>query len=196
MIPSRRPGQGGARGERAAREGQGEPQCQAAPARRGPPDTHRDPTSGGRELQSRCPPSNLARSSALSDVPGGFDPRRLAGSTSRPGSACRGDLMGKHDNDIVQKASEHVFELFRSAKPEVPLVYHGFRRTRELVDACKDVAKGCKLADGDVDVVLLAAWFHDAGYAAGFDADRRRSVEICREFLVRHEGRKSLADRV
>ncbi len=104
--------------------------------------------------------------------------------------------MGKHDNDLVQKASEHVFELFRSAKPEVPLVYHGFRRTRELVDACKDVAKGCKLADGDVDVVLLAAWFHDAGFAAGFDADRRRSVEICREFLVRHEGRKSLADRV
>ena len=41
--------------------------------------------------------------------------------------------MGKHDTDLVRLAAEHVFELFKGANPDVPLVYHGFNRTRELV---------------------------------------------------------------
>src|SRR5438067_463175 len=91
--------------------------------------------------------------------------------------------MGKHDNDVVRQASEHVFALFRSAPPDNPLVYHGFKRTRELVGACKDIAKGVKLENGDVEPLLLAAWFHDAGYAVGLDGDVSRSAELLHTFL-------------
>jgi HD superfamily phosphodiesterase len=91
--------------------------------------------------------------------------------------------MGKHDLELVRDASKHVFELYRGAAADTPLLYRGFTRTREVVDACKDIAKGCKLEEDDVEVVLLAAWFHDAGYAVGTDGDRTRSVEVCRSFL-------------
>ena len=104
--------------------------------------------------------------------------------------------MGKNDIDVVRDASEHVFALYRGAKAETPLLYHDFRRAREVVDACKDIAKGCKLDDADREVVLLSAWFHDAGYAAGTDGDRTRSTELCRKFLGGDQGRNGLCDRV
>jgi predicted metal-dependent HD superfamily phosphohydrolase len=91
--------------------------------------------------------------------------------------------MSKHHSDLLRAASEHVFTLFRDAKPENPLVYHGFRRTRELVDACKEIAKGTKLDDEDYETIMLAAWFYDAGYATGLDGKREKSVETLREFL-------------
>jgi len=104
--------------------------------------------------------------------------------------------MGKHDVNVVRDAGEHVFALYRGAKAETPLLYHDFSRAREVVDACKDIAKGCKLDDDDREVVLLSAWFHDAGYAAGIDGDRTRSTEICRKFLGEDQGRNGLCERV
>ena len=104
--------------------------------------------------------------------------------------------MGKHDTDLVRLAAEHVFELFKGANPDVPLVYHGFNRTRELVVSCKDIAKGCKLEDDELQTLLLAAWFHDAGYAVGLDGDERKGIELCREFLARQQASATLRDRV
>ncbi len=102
--------------------------------------------------------------------------------------------MGKHHSDLLRAASEHVFRLFRNAKPDNPLIYHGYKRTRELVDACKDVAKGAKLEDGEFEPVLLAAWFHDAGYAAGKDGSREKSIELLREFLKAQEQPNEVCD--
>ena len=104
--------------------------------------------------------------------------------------------MGKHDTDLVRLAAEHVFELFKGANPDIPLVYHGFNRTRELVVSCKDIAKGCKLEDDELRTLLLAAWFHDAGYAVGLDGDERKGIELCREFLARQQASATLRDRV
>src|SRR5262249_54076778 len=100
------------------------------------------------------------------------------------------------DFELVRDAGEHVFELYRNATPETPLLYRGFKRTWEIVDACRDIAKGCKLDEEDFEVVLLAAWFHDAGYAVGTDADPARSVEVARKFLSDRPGRNGLSERV
>jgi hypothetical protein len=104
--------------------------------------------------------------------------------------------MSKRNSDLVRLAGEHVFKLFRGVGQDPPLVYHGFRRSRELVDACKDVAKGCELAGADIEAVLLAAWFHDTCYATGLEDDRNRSIQLCREFLVHHHAPEELRDRV
>src|SRR5437764_15400655 len=98
--------------------------------------------------------------------------------------------MGKHDVNVVRGAGEHVFALYRGAKAETPLLYHDFSRAREVGDACKDIAQGCKLDDDDREVLLLSAGFHDAGYAAELDGDRTRSTGICRKYLGQDHARK------
>ncbi len=90
-------------------------------------------------------------------------------------------------------AQKAVFELFRDAK--TPLLYHGFRRTRDLVAHCKEIARRSDLDDDDLEVLILAAWFRDACYATGPDADRQRSIAIMREFLA-NQGQSDLAEAV
>jgi HD superfamily phosphodiesterase len=104
--------------------------------------------------------------------------------------------MGKGDSEIVRLAEEHVFELFRDASTNHPLTYHGFRRSLDLVKICKDIAKGSELDGDDSQVLLLAAWFHDAGYAVTKDGIAGRSIEIARAFFASHGQPASLADAV
>lgn len=85
----------------------------------------------------------------------------------------------------VRGAREHVFTLFRAAAEQV-LEYHHFARTLEIVDACKEIAKGSEV-DGEArDVAVLCAWFYDSCYTAGTD-DHAKSVELCLEFLEQQQ---------
>jgi len=108
--------------------------------------------------------------------------------------------MGKADPDIVRLAGEHVLELFSSAGADVPLIYHRFKRSRALVEDTKEIAKGNKLNEEEGEVLLLSAWFHDAGEAAARDGSseqkREKSVEIARAFLERAGQPQSVADAV
>ncbi len=102
--------------------------------------------------------------------------------------------MSKHNSDLLRAAAEHVFQLFRNAKQDNPLVYHGFRRAREMVDACKEVAKGAKLDEDEFEPVVLAAWFHDSGYATGLDGNPEKSIELLRGFLAAQDQPQSLRE--
>ncbi|MFL5312198.1 MAG: Pycsar system effector family protein [Myxococcales bacterium] len=104
--------------------------------------------------------------------------------------------MGKGDQEIVRLAGQYMFELFRGASAGHPLIYHGFKRSRELVEACKEIAKGCKLNGDDGQVLLLSAWFHDAGYAVANEGEREKGIELARAFLARQGQPESVADSV
>jgi hypothetical protein len=104
--------------------------------------------------------------------------------------------MSKHDAPIVRLAGQDVFQLFRSAGPDNPLVFHSFGRARALVDASREVAKGVKLDDGDLPALLLAAWFHDTGYTVGPKGNRKQSAELARTFLAEHRQPQELAEEV
>jgi hypothetical protein len=104
--------------------------------------------------------------------------------------------MGKRDVSIVRLAAGHVFELFRKVNPDNPLVFHNFGRSRALVDASREIAKGSKLDDEELEVVLLAAWFHDTGYAAARDGGQKKSIELARSFLADERQPQQLADAV
>ena len=104
--------------------------------------------------------------------------------------------MSKHDAPIVRLAAQQVFQIFRSAGPDNPLVFHSFGRARALVDAAREVADGAKLDDDDLTALLLAAWFHDTGYAAGPKGNRKQSAEMARAFLAEQRQPPQLAEEV
>jgi predicted metal-dependent HD superfamily phosphohydrolase len=104
--------------------------------------------------------------------------------------------MSKHDDPIVRLAAQQVFQIFRNARPDNPLVFHNFGRTRALVDASREIAKGAKLDDADLPVLLVAAWFHDTGYALGPKGNRKQSAEAARAFLAEQRQPQHLADEV
>jgi predicted metal-dependent HD superfamily phosphohydrolase len=104
--------------------------------------------------------------------------------------------MGKRDKGIVRQAAEHVFELFRTASAGNALLFHGFKRSRDVVDACREIAKESRLEEDEMRIVLLSAWFHDAAYAVVPDDDRKKGVELARAFLIDRNQPKDLIDSV
>jgi hypothetical protein len=103
--------------------------------------------------------------------------------------------MGKQNGHLVRAAREHVFALFRGAASQGVLEYHHFGRTREIVDACKEIAKGSDVDDQPRQVALLCAWFYDACYATGSD-DHARSLEACVHFSEQHQVRQPSREQI
>jgi predicted metal-dependent HD superfamily phosphohydrolase len=86
-------------------------------------------------------------------------------------------------NSIADRASEYVFDLFKTKLPE-NLVYHNYAHTQSVVDAVHKIAKGIKLGEEGMEVVVLAAWFHDTGFTEIYKGHESESIEIARKFLL------------
>jgi len=87
---------------------------------------------------------------------------------------------------LIHKARAHVEALLKAAKPEW-VTYHNFEHAKAVARAAKTIGRACKLVDGDLEGVILAAWFHDAGYVEAIEGHEERSAEIATAFL-REEG--------
>ncbi|HEY8401895.1 MAG TPA: Pycsar system effector family protein [Cytophagaceae bacterium] len=83
---------------------------------------------------------------------------------------------------LVEDASRFIFRLFKE-KLSKDFVYHNYQHTFETVEACKRLAKECELSEEEREILLLAAWFHDAGYSETYKGHEQKSKEIARAFL-------------
>ena len=62
-------------------------------------------------------------------------------------------------------------------------VYHNFEHIREVVDAINQIAAGYDLTEKELEILRLAAWFHDTGYDDGPDQHEERSCQHATAFL-------------
>jgi predicted metal-dependent HD superfamily phosphohydrolase len=83
---------------------------------------------------------------------------------------------------IIEKAESLVTALYREKSPSWAR-YHTLEHTREVVAACVEIGTGMTLTDEEMEVIVLAAWFHDTGYLEGADDHEARSAVIAEEFL-------------
>jgi predicted metal-dependent HD superfamily phosphohydrolase len=86
------------------------------------------------------------------------------------------------NKELLTKAPTFVEALFRTRKPDW-VKFHTFRHARAVVKASREIGAACHLTEEDLEVVTLAAWFHDTGYLEGIDGHEERSVQIATDFL-------------
>ncbi len=77
----------------------------------------------------------------------------------------------------------------RVLKEEFPegLVYHGLEHTWNVVSAAKEIGKHSELNEEDLEVVELAAWFHDLGYKSSVSDHEAHSAELAQDFLKKRK---------
>ncbi|HAY34657.1 MAG TPA: DUF5706 domain-containing protein [Ignavibacteria bacterium] len=86
------------------------------------------------------------------------------------------------NKSITEEAADFIFELFKNKLQSV-YVYHNLTHTEEVVDAVKKISGKLNLNDEDLEIVTLAAWFHDAGFTERCDNHEDASIEIAKKFL-------------
>lgn len=90
--------------------------------------------------------------------------------------------MNDNSKPITEAASDYVFDMMKAKLPGV-YVYHNFKHTEEVVDAARKIGNKSGLTPEEIEVVTLAAYFHDSGFTEKCDNHEDVSIEIARNFL-------------
>ncbi|MFV8342545.1 HD domain-containing protein [Flavobacterium sp. XS2P39] len=89
----------------------------------------------------------------------------------------------KHnDNSLLIEAKEFITKLFKE-RLDSKYSYHNLEHTKSVVMGIETICSAEKIDLEKTKVLLLAAWFHDAGYIEGVDNHEKKSVEIALGFL-------------
>ncbi len=83
---------------------------------------------------------------------------------------------------MVKKVEDFVFELFKSSDNS-NLLFHDYKHTYDVVSAAIEIGKGSDLSEDDLELLQIAAWFHDTGYFQSPKGHEKISAEIAVKFL-------------
>jgi len=96
---------------------------------------------------------------------------------------------------LTEAAGEYV-SAYIAAKFPITITYHNLSHIKEVVKASGVIGKAVDLKDEELEIVLLAAWFHDIGYNMGQKGHENRSAEIAKNFLLERGFSKEKTNRV
>jgi len=88
----------------------------------------------------------------------------------------------KKKDSILENTSTFVNQLFEEKLPSWA-VYHDLPHTIETVDGCVEIGKGSGITNEDLEILCIAAWFHDTGYMFNVEEHEEKSSEIALKFL-------------
>ncbi len=101
----------------------------------------------------------------------------------------------EEDVDIVEKASSYIFTLFKNDADD-GLVYHNFNHFREVAAYTREFIENYNIIDNDREALLMAAWFHDAGYIQKYKGHEEESVKIFQKFAAENKINQKTSDLV
>ena len=85
-------------------------------------------------------------------------------------------------SEIVEKTESYVTE-FLEGQLDPKFLYHNLRHTQRVVKSTKEMLNFYNLGDDENEMLLLAAWFHDTGYARSIDKHEEAGCQIATSFL-------------
>ncbi len=86
------------------------------------------------------------------------------------------------NTEILRQAQTHVTSLLSEKLPQWA-VYHNLLHTEQVVDAAQEIGEGIRLGKSEMELVLLAALFHDVGYIDAVEGHEERAAGLATEYL-------------
>lgn len=84
--------------------------------------------------------------------------------------------------DLVSEIAAHIKEFIPNNITK-EYYYHNLRHTISVVEVANEIGVAYQLSATELEVLALAAWFHDTGYIDGREQHEERSAEIATLFL-------------
>lgn len=84
-------------------------------------------------------------------------------------------------------AAEQYVTAFIPEKVSADYAFHDIHHTVNVVVAVREIAQGFELGAEELEILQLAAWFHDTGYDQGPADHEERSVQYATRFLESQE---------
>jgi len=86
------------------------------------------------------------------------------------------------ESALLQKSKKYV-ESFLKENLTDGIYYHDLEHTQEVVNASLEIGIASNISDEELEIVLIAAWFHDTGYFKGMENHEEISKAVAEKFL-------------
>ncbi len=90
--------------------------------------------------------------------------------------------MKKHRESIVYRAGNYVVRLLRSELPADRL-FHNVHHTINVVQGVVDIGRAEQVTPLEMEILMLAAWFHDTGHIETYARHEQVSEQLAAEWL-------------
>lgn len=87
--------------------------------------------------------------------------------------------------NIIKAAENFISDLF-SEKLSPNMIYHNYAHTLDVVNNSIKIGTKSGLNNSELEIVTLAAWFHDSGYTVTYNGHEDAGKEIAAKFLNEH----------
>ncbi len=84
--------------------------------------------------------------------------------------------------DFLSQVEDYVMSLMTD-EWSGDLHYHNLRHTVQVVNASREICLALRVIPSEIEIVELAAWFHDTGYLSNPSNHEEESVKIACEYL-------------
>ena len=91
-----------------------------------------------------------------------------------------------HRRTILYRAGRYVTKLLIHELPP-DRVFHNLHHTINVMQGALKIGKAEGLDDTELEIVMLAAWFHDTGHVRTYTGHELVSMEIAREWLTEEQ---------
>ncbi|MCB0547307.1 MAG: HD domain-containing protein [Phaeodactylibacter sp.] len=93
--------------------------------------------------------------------------------------------MMESQNGLLKQTESHIQQFFEEHFPP-EFVFHDFPHTKNVVEAAVQIGQAYQLSDQEMEVLQLAAWFHDTGYYKNPASHEELSCRLAEAFLNQH----------
>ena len=88
-------------------------------------------------------------------------------------------------NDTLKKAEILATQILRDLPDEMS--YHDLNHTTMVVESARQIGSIEGLSSADLELVQIAAWFHDTGFKSKYEGHEEESSKIARAFLTEQQ---------
>lgn len=96
---------------------------------------------------------------------------------------------------LVNKAEAFVTN-YLNDNLDSSFVYHNIAHTQRVVEKVNELTEDIEISDAEKEQLLLAAWFHDTGFAKVIEGHEKESANIAKDFLKSEDASEDIIKKV
>lgn len=86
------------------------------------------------------------------------------------------------NSEVLKKARERATKLINEKVPS-EYVFHDLKHTEQVAEYSEEIGRANLLNEEELEIVKIAAWFHDTGYTEKYEKNEQIGARLAEEFL-------------